>query len=327
MKRFTYTARNSEGKTERGELEAVDRQQVVAELREKGLMPLSIVERKAGAAARPSMPTLDPGILKRVAVVAAALVVVAGVAVWFSHRPKRPTPKPVAPTVQQPEKPVAKPEPKVEEPAEPVPAQTPPVEQKVVVPIQGNIGTVTLSNGKSLRVQLPAPGKTATLHAQGSVLEIDSEGNVRDVTPRKLFDTAFENQMIGMAIQGGTFIPAFLKGMSQEDVVKLLQKPVVQDPQDTEADVAKKEAVAKLKELMLDYINNGGKYEDFIDEVAAYAKEEKGYKVEGMRNLISLLKQGKVEDAKAYRALFDQEMTEKGFGQLRLPAHIEEALR
>ncbi|MBP5225919.1 MAG: hypothetical protein J6336_00880 [Kiritimatiellae bacterium] len=327
MKHFTYTARDSKGEIVRGALETADRKSAVAALNEEGLTPISIVETVAKPKARPALPSVNPVLLKKVAGIAVLAAVLVGGIIWFSHRPKTPHPKPTVP--EKVGKPAAKPKPTAEKPDDPAPEPEvkPAAPQNVTVPVKGNIATVTLSNGKNLRVPLPAPGKTSLLHAQGSVLEIDSEGNVRDVTPRKLFDTPFENQLIGMAIDGGTFIPAFLKGMRQEDVIELLKKPVVQDPQDTETDLAKKEAVVKMKELMLDYINNGGNYEDFIDEVAAYAKEEKGYKVEGMRNLVSLLKQGKVEEAKEYRTLFNQEMAEKGFGQLRLPSHIEEALK
>lgn len=208
---------------------------------------------------------------------------------------------------------------------------TPATVQPVAAPTvkkQSGAAEVTLPNGRTLRIKLPPEGETRTIHAQGRIYELDSEGNIKDNTPPPVFDNPAEERLIGMAVEGGSFIPAFIKGMSDEAAVDLLMKPVVINEDDPPDVVVKKEAVAELKQTALAYIQEGGgTFDDFVDEMASYAKQERKLKGQGLRKVMKFLREGKVEEAKAFKAEFDAVMAEQGFPSLKLPKKFAEKMQ
>ncbi len=330
MKNFNYTCRKSDGALERGTVQAEDRSDAVSQLKQRGLIVVSVVEGGKAAAKQTSAGggSLSPKAQRIVlAVLLAVLAAVVGIRYLPGLLNRKPAPKPK--TVQKPQAEKPKPAPKTEvaEKTEIAPPSTnaTPVEAKK--PARPGVGKFTMPNGRELTYRLPEPGKTVTIHVQGKMYEADSEGNVVETTPKKLFDNPIENQLVGMAVDGGMFIPGFLKGLDQNAVIQIMQKPVEAQPDDTEEDLAKRQAVAQLKEAVLAYIENGGTFDDFVDQMFASIKEERSFKVEGIRNISQLLKQGKLAEAKEYRDLVNKDLAEKGFSPLRLPPRFQEQMK
>lgn len=195
-------------------------------------------------------------------------------------------------------------------------------------PLLPGVKRIALPNGEKLRIKLPKEGETLTLHARARTYEVDHEGNLTDVTPKPIFDNPVENQLVGMAVEGGTFIPGFIKGLSDEQAVDMLLKPVVINEDDPPDVVAKKEAVAELKQTALAYIQEGGgTFDDFVDEMYVYVKTERTVKAKSLRRIATLLKEGKVEEAKAFKAQLDATLEKDGYPAMKLPPHFQKKLQ
>ena len=119
--------------------------------------------------------------------------------------PKTRTPAPKASTnlVKKTEKPLAAPK-----------KEKPPFVKKP--------GTMQTPDGRVLTFPVPAPGEFRTVHSHGAVYKCDHEGNWVDITPKPVFDNAFEENLIGMNLQNGSFILGAGAGHSHENLVDIV---------------------------------------------------------------------------------------------------------
>ena len=187
-------------------------------------------------------------------------------------------------------------------------------------------GQMMLPNGKILTFKPPKEGEIRMVYALNAIYECDSEGNWKDVTPKKLFDNPLENQLVGLSVENGSFIPAFMMGYSPETVNEVLHRDVVINGDDPPDVVAKKEAVAEMKGIILDYIDQGGTFEGFVTEMATYVRSERRIKGRAISRIVKLVKSGDLEGARAYRDEFNQVLDQQEYSPLRLPKLVEEAL-
>ena len=225
--------------------------------------------------------------------------------------------RPAGPSATQPSAPP---------PASPdVPAVVEP--QPAPRPQPGAIFPVAMPGGRMVRMRLPEEGATNIVHMQGSTYSIDSEGNVTDITPKAVFDNVFENQLLGMALEKGTFISGFVTQYTREQVVEMLQKPVEILEDDTDDVKAKKEAVADLKAAALQYLDEGGTWGQFVAEMQSYASAERSLKAKGMRKVLKLAREGKVDEARAFLEEYNGILKEQGYSELKLPARFAEKIK
>ncbi len=186
-------------------------------------------------------------------------------------------------------------------------------------------GQLRLPDGQVLTFPPPAEGETRLVHAYGHTYECDHLGNFRDITPRRLFDTAFEANFFALAQSEGRFIPAFLTGLDEADVKAMLVKGYTPKGDETEEEMARLKAYDEMRCAVLEYMEQGGRFDDFVSGVADFEREQRQARAAGLREVMTLVKQGRVEEARRMADEADRLLREKGFAPIRLPAHVREA--
>lgn len=73
-------------------------------------------------------------------------------------------------------------------------------------------GTLQLPDGRILTFPAPKEGEIRRVYSHGHLYECDHLGNFKDVTPRKLFNTAFEGNFLALAVKGKSFYPCLSDG-------------------------------------------------------------------------------------------------------------------
>ncbi len=186
-------------------------------------------------------------------------------------------------------------------------------------------GQLQLPNGKILTFPPPKEGETRKVYAYGHLYECDHEGNFRDVSERRLFKTAFEGNFLALAAQNKPFIPAFLTGLDESEVRKMLEKPYEPIGDETEDEKAKLKAYDQMRNAALEYMAQGGSFDEFVETFASFAKKERETRATCLREVMTLYKQGKVAEAKEMLQASDILTDRKGFKQIRIPPHVQAA--
>ena len=132
-------------------------------------------------------------------------------------------------------------------------------------------GMIRLPNGYELRFKLPAEGETRQLLAGGEIWEIDSKGNIENVTPPPIFEKPFEGMISSLYERDGMVLPFALKGYSEEEVRRMCKEPTLSYDDDTPEITMKRENVAMLKKAILEFMDGGGKFEEFVDDMLQQA--------------------------------------------------------
>ena len=187
-------------------------------------------------------------------------------------------------------------------------------------------GMIRLPNGFELRFKLPAEGETRQLMAGGEIWEIDSEGNIENVTPPPVFEKPFEGMISSLYERDGMVLPFALKQYSEKEVRKMCKEPTLSYDDDTPEITRKRENVAALKKAILDFLDGGGTFEEFVDDMLQHSHKAQRAQIEGVHGVRELLEAGRDGEAVQYYRLFSQDMAEKGYGELKLPRSYRAAL-
>jgi hypothetical protein len=188
-------------------------------------------------------------------------------------------------------------------------------------------GTMQTPDGRVLTFPVPAPGEFRIVHSHGAMYKCDHEGNWIDFTPKPVFDNAFEENLIGMNLQNGSFIPGMLMGLDKNEVMKMLRKPVTINPDDSEEVIRKKTAAAEVKELALDYMETtGASFDDFVMEMRQTATIQKGLTASTLKDIVGFLKKGDAKSAALYRDTLNQKFRELGLPDAKIPKHINDII-
>ncbi len=180
-------------------------------------------------------------------------------------------------------------------------------------------GALQLPNGKVITFKPPAPGEEKTVWVQGRKYTVDSEGNFRDDSPVKTFDNRFENTMEAMSAVGGGVLPAAALSIPKDDIAKYLASPIVINEDDPEDVVEKKIATAEMKELLKDYMRDGGTWENFVMELNHIRRSEHMLQSQAIAEIARMLRDGDEEGAQIYREKADEFMKSKGYRGLKVP--------
>ena len=187
-------------------------------------------------------------------------------------------------------------------------------------------GMIRLPNGFELRFKLPPEGKTRQVLAGGEIWEIDSKGEIQNVTPPPIFEKPFEGMISALYERDGMVLPFALKRYSEKEVRKMCKEPTLSYDDDTPEITAKRENVAMLKKAILEFLDGGGTFEEFVDDMQQHSQKAQRAQIEGMHGVRDLLEAGKDDEALRYYRLFAQDMADKGYGELKLPPSYREAL-
>ena len=350
---FTVTYRAKDGALREERIEAASRAECVAECRRRGISPTGIKEGGSGKSAaspkgrdgaRPShangqdarSPSQRAGRPLSQWLIAVVLIVAVAGGVWWwiggRGATALPAEKPAKPKVEKPQKPKTTSvqqqgveNPKAEKPAPAATNDAPKAAEKPPEFVK-RPGALQLPDGKVLTFPAPKEGEIRKVYAYGHMYECDHEGNFRDVTKRQLFKTAFEANFLGLAITDKPFIPAFLKGLDQEDVKKILLKPYEPKGDETEEETEQIKAYDAMRATALQFMEEGGTFDDFVDYFAKQVKNERETNALCLREVMQLYKQGKFDEAKEMAEAANALKRQKGLNDLKLPAHVRERL-
>ena len=187
-------------------------------------------------------------------------------------------------------------------------------------------GKMLTDDGRVLTFPPPKEGEFRIVHSHGKKYQCDSQGNFVDITPKPLFDNPFENALAGMVSESGIFLPFMLQGHSKEEVAAMLIKKVEISPDDPPDVVEKKEAVAALKKDMMNYIKEGGTFDEYVSEMKNQTAKERSLKASGLKEIAKMIREGDVEGAAMFRQKFDAMVEKQGMRPIKLPKAINEAL-
>ena len=320
---FSVKYRDSSGAVCEKAVEAANRTDCFAKCKAQGIAPIAV---EAGAAAKKPAPASGSAASgkSKLVLLAAALAAI-GAAVWFWPNGKDAEKAENAP-VQKVEKKTSAKLAKESAPATNMVKKVERPVQKAEKPeFEKRPGALQLPDGKVLTFPPPREGEKRLVHAYGHTYECDHLGNFRDITPRRLFHTAFEANFLGLAVEGGAFIPAFLTGLDEGDVKKMLLKKYEHIGDETEEEMAKLKAYDDMRCAALEYMEQGGKFDDFVNEFAQYEKQQRQTRALGLGEVMKLVKQGKMAEAKEMAKAANLLMEQKGFKPIKLPAHVQKA--
>ena len=278
-------------------------------------------------AARPSGAKCAKPILQWIVAGAIVAAVVIGVALYLSDGSDNDASAADTPKANVRDNPVprqSKPSPAKTNEAHKV-ATNAPAKPPMPPPFVKRPGAMQLPDGKVLTFPPPKPGEIRKVYAYGHMYECDSEGNFRDVTPRKLFHTAFEGNFLALAVEGRTFIPAFLTGLDPEDVKKMLTKNYQPIGDETEEEMAQLKAYDEMRCAALQYMEEGGSFDDFVMDFANYEKKSRETNAMCLREVMTLCKEGKIQEAKEMAEAASKLMEQKGLRPFKLPPHVKAA--
>lgn len=297
MKHYTYTARETSGATTRGSLEAVDRASALAQLKARGLLPISVEEGKASAPS--GAATFGIKRAASIALTVAALGLGVVLAVRLTPRPqpkKQPAPlqKRAAPSVAkaQPAETV-----KVEKPAAlPKPAEQP----KIVAPAPAvaapaEFPAVTLPKTNALAMRLST--KTPRVLVPGL-----KRADTNAPNPYLTFKTKSERVMSQMLLAkpGEPMLGLGFGRDFDKDFIKALDNTIEIYPTDTPEEVAHKENVAWMKEEMRKLVAQGQTPEEILTAYREQHNEVVKFRTDLQRQLSALKAEGKTKEAEEF---------------------------
>ena len=337
---FTVTYRGADGAMCEEAVEAAGRAECVATLKARGIVAVSIREGRASArpgsgksGASPRQKLFTPRFYLFVAIAAIAAIALWW---WFAARNGQKDAQERVPPVREARsgKSAASPNGRARSPSAPPPPVTnapaakpaPPPATNAPPPFVKRPGALQLPDGKVLTFPAPKEGEIRKVYAYGHMYECDHEGNFRDVTKRQLFKTAFEANFLGLANADKPFIPVFLKGLENAEVQKILLKPYELKGDETEEEMAELKAYDDMRAAALQFMDEGGSFDEFVDYFAQQVKQERETNALCLREVMTLYKQGKLEEAKEMAEAANVLKRQKGLKELKLPAHVKERL-
>jgi len=319
--KWRVTYRGKDGRQRDEAFEAESRTALFKLLESKGIQAKRIEEdRGERKAPMPKIP------FKAVTVCALAVVAIGGITYWLTQKPstteteaKKPTRQAkiatATPSAPKPDKAgTTNAQTKAEKSAKPEPP-----------PFQKRPGTMQLPDGQILTFPPPREGEIRKVYAYGHLYECDSEGNFKDITPRQLFHTAFEGNFLALAVEGHRFIPAFLTGLDQEDVKRILEKNYQPIGDETEEEMAQLKAYDDMRCAALQYMEEGGSFDDFVMDFANYEKKSRETNAMCLREVMTLCKEGKIQEAKEMAEAATKLMAQQGLRPFKLPPHVKAA--
>lgn len=188
-------------------------------------------------------------------------------------------------------------------------------------------GALQLPDGRVLTFPPPKEGEIRKVYSHGRMYACDHLGNFEDITPRDLFHTPFEANFFALAQADGAFIPAFLTGLDPKEVRAYLTKPYQPIGDETEKEREQLKAYEELRQAVLEYMDQGGSFDEYVLETARFEKHQRQAHAVGLRSIATLIKAGKIEEAKQMRLAVDQAMKQQGYNPVKLPARFEKLLQ
>lgn len=187
-------------------------------------------------------------------------------------------------------------------------------------------GQMQLPDGQILTFPPPKEGEIRKIYAYGHLYECDHLGNFKDVSKRHLFKTAFEENFLAFAQAGKGYIPAFLTGLDEDAVKKMLEKNYTPIGDETDEEKAALKAYDEMRCAALAYMEQGGKFDDFVNEYITFDRKERQAKSVSLQEIITTYLKGDVSGAREIAKAANIMMERNGYRPITLPKEIQEAL-
>ncbi len=297
MKNFNYTARDKSGSTKRGSLKAADRNAAMQELSAQGMVPLSITEGQASkTTTRQQVP------LRYVILSITILVLGAAIFTWSQLKSRNSSQVANTRTKKVFKTPLGE--------SSKIPEKTNSVDKTLLTndPRQKGIPE-TLR--KVERTDIPKSEHTQYQQHTNRVVKF---AGARTNQPPTGFSSRLDNAInLLVTTPMGMPPPPLLVIPPGEDVKAALERSILVYDTDNPEKIEKKGAVAYAKQMIKDYIAQGGKPNDFIQYyhtqlLNAYEERKASQKI-----AMDLLKAGDKDGAALYVEEQNKKFTEKGY--------------
>jgi len=307
MKNFTYTARDTSGATKKGSLRAADRIAVLQVLKAQGLVPVFIVE---GAAPREAFRLkLSPQTL-----LLACTVVVLIVGAVFLMQDRKPEVRKQKVEVKKVEK-NFRARTAVEKAALPLPS----VEATPVKALPPQV----IKNVDRPRPEVTDPVPTVAKSPKRRRVEV-IPGMSTNSSPDTGYSSGTE-RVINMIMnaQLGIPPPPLPNLPPGENIAEILERDIILYDADSEKTAIEKANVAYAKQLLKDYVKQGGSTENFLQFYHAELTEAFEERSAAQKYAADLFKAGDEKGAARYMEEKNKELTEKGIQPIKVFGLIE----
>ncbi len=161
----------------------------------------------------------------------------------------------------------------------------------------------------------------AMTNVSETVSEKPAERTVPQRKPhkRKFFDNQVENQLEVLSNRSVKFKNLPRTRFSEAEVMEYLRKPIEINEDDDEETIAAKERTAEMKTLALKYIEEGGTYEQFIQEQAKASTEEAETRRAVHAEAVRILKSEGLQAAEEYLSEVNPQLKEAGLKEVAIP--------
>ena len=165
----------------------------------------------------------------------------------------------------------------------------------------------------------------ATTNVSGTASDNPAERAVPQRKPhkRKFFDNQVENQLEVLSNRAVRFKNLPRTRLSDEEIMEYLRKPISIEADDDAETVAAKERTAEMKTLALKYIEEGGTYEQFIQEQAKASTEEAETRRAVHAEAIRILKSEGLQAAEEYLSEVNPQLKEAGLQEVGIPLALK----
>ena len=94
---------------------------------------------------------------------------------------------------------------------------------------------------------------------------------------------------------------------------------------ETEEEMAQLKAYDDMRCATLQYMEEGGSFDDFVMDFANYEKKSRETNAMCLREVMTLCKEGKIQEAKEMAEAATKLMEQKGLRPFKLPPHVKAA--
>lgn len=293
MKNFTYTARDRSGATKRGSLKAADRNAAMQELTAQGMVPLSLAEGQ-------SIVGKSPHVLSRpsmIILLAAGTGLLIGLVIWLRMTPVKPS------TSEK----TARKEVQAKRDSS---SRSTSMKTNAIAGDKGNILD-------PLRMDTMPPSRTK----QEKTLSGTDVAEIQKEPKRPMDYPSGLEQVINWIVNkrlGDT--PFFLPRLNpKESIAEILDRDLIVYDDDTEDKIQAKANVAQAKQMLKEYIAQGGKPEDFLNYFHTALLEANREWKEAQKQVSTLMQSGEREAAVAYAEEANKRLAEKGIKPIISP--------
>ena len=309
MKQWTVTYREKSGLKTSVVIEAEDRAGVFAELKQRGINAISITEGVVKA----KRSATSGGVSKGVWGVVATLVVVALAGVVWMVMPESAPRELVEKRASKKTR-----NEKVERPNVAMPTD----EDKGVDKIEEPVDVSSKVNEKTL-------AKPISRRAPRGTPRVIENAIARGERTKPLFRYPSENYLALYAIPGEEVPPTPEPNDFEQDMKNALVAPIEIDPDDTDADIEKKNIVAGMKEELRQWLKDGGTVSGYMDQVKDRQSQEAALVGEARRVSHEILAGENVDPERALNVWVEEnkKLTERGIAPIPMPRRLRTFLK